>query len=147
VWDPSGWRRAGTITILSVAALHLWQAAMLLLSPTAIGATCLMALRDGLHAVGWARDPSSLVASVLIAAALASAYGALYRVGKGRVWYFATQHLVLGIMAIGGCVASVRGVYLDGTVEPWTHISAEQAVFVCLWLAHTAAMWRRCWDE
>jgi hypothetical protein len=146
--DRTAWRRAGTLTIVSVCLLHLYQSVMLGIDSAAVGATPLLALRDVLHAAHlyWPHKSHLILAVVLAVSAVTATAGALLSVGQARIWLLMPQHFLLGVMAGGGVWAAWIGRYLDGTVIPWAHISADQAPIMALFLAHTAAILRRCWD-
>jgi hypothetical protein len=136
---------ASTLTLLSVAALHLYQGAMSLAFESAMGATQLLAVRDVLQAYGLSAGHIA-VGMILVISALMSAVGAAYRIGRARMLLFVPQHFLLGVMTGGGVWATVAGHYLDRTVIPWQHISVGEAPTAALLLAHTAAVLYRCWS-
>lgn len=142
--DRRPFDRAGTLTILSVSLLHLYQGGMLLTQAHAVTATPLLALRDVLDGIGL--HTHDTLGALLLATALVALAGAFHKIGWPRILFFVPQHFVLGVMALGGVWATFLGHYLDGTVIPWQHISADQAPMTALFLAHTAAILRRCWD-
>lgn len=143
--DPHPFSRGGSIAIISICAMHIMQASLLLYSPAAGNATSMKALLLTILALGIPGNDRALSYTMIITALLAL-YGAMFRVGKIRLAVFIPQHLMLGVMAIGGLWAAAHGAYLDGTAMPWVHILADQLGIVALFVVHTSAIIRRAQD-
>jgi hypothetical protein len=142
--DPHPFARGGSVAICAVSVMHLIQAGLLLWSPAAGNATGMRALLTVLDAAGGGSAEGAAPAMVI--AALLAAAGALLRLGWVRLLIFVPQHLVLGVMALGGLYAASRGAYLDGTVIGWEHILADQLPLAALFVVHSSAILRRAWD-
>jgi hypothetical protein len=145
VIGSEAWARGGAMTILICVLMHSYQGILLLAAPHAINATPLLALSTVFRALE-IRDAHLLLGWLLIVSSALAGGGALARVGRLRIWLFLPQHFFLGVMATGGIWASFLGHYLDGTVIPWQHISADQAPIAALFLVHTVAIVLRCWE-
>jgi hypothetical protein len=143
--DVETFNRAGTITILAVALVHLYEAGVLLSGPQAMTATSITAFRIVLKAFDLPHNHFTIAATLLVTALLAS-IGTICRISHARIFTFLPQHAILGVMAGGGVWAMVVGHYLDGVVVPWQHISVDQAPLFALFISHSAAILRRCWD-
>jgi hypothetical protein len=144
-FDPHPFARGGSFAIFATSAMHLYQLFLMIASPASIKATCLYALVSVFHL--FVRNDNMIVLYILlVASASLSLTGALFRLGWARLLIFLPQHFVLGIMAYGGLIAALEGRYLDGTVMDWSHISADQVGFICLFVVHSSAIVRRCRD-
>ena len=133
------------------------MAALLLQQPLAGNATPLTALLVAFRALH-APDGTTFVALCMICSALLGLIGAVMRLGWLRLALFMPQALILGFSAWGGFLATIHDHYLDGTAHypagppfygieiPWQHISADQMGLFALFVVHSSAIIRRCWD-
>lgn len=144
-FDRRFFARGGSVAIISVSAMHLYQAGLMLVWASAAGATPILEIIQAANRVGLPHG-TRFVAVCLIGSALLALFGVACRLGRVRVLLLALQHLLVGIMAYGGIRASLLGRYLDGTTIPWPHIAADQAGLLALFAIHTGAILRRCWD-
>jgi hypothetical protein len=138
------WRRGSSI-IFVVSGLHIMQALMMMIWPVSSGATCLLALVRVFHSAG-SPDGLHFISFFMLASVLLAMYANLMKIGKSRLFLFIPQHILLGIMAGGGVLATWEGRYLDGTVIPWQHVWADQSMILAAFLMHTLAILLRCWD-
>lgn len=122
--------------------MHLCQAFLMLLYPSAAGATPTLALLSTLHAL-YRPDGPHLMSAIMMATADLALVGAMFPVGRWRLAMLLPQHLILGIMALGGWLAVSQGAYLDGTVIPWPHILVDQVTVTAIWVMHSNAILRR----
>lgn len=143
--DPYPFSRGGSVVIVVIALMHVYQAGLLHWWPSAIHATNLTAVSMAFRFLHLANGIVCLQIIMYTAAALA-VIGAFFRLGWIRVAIFIPQHLILGAMAWGGLLAAYQGHYLDGTQVSWAHITADQAGYVALFLMHSSAIIRRCQD-
>lgn len=139
--------RNGSVVICSVSALHIFQAVMILTWPSAGAATGLLGIWLVCHDILRAPDGMHFVAAVMLVSAGMALIGTLCSLGRVRLSLFMLQHLLLGIMAGAGVLASVRGTYLDGTIIPWQHIATDQAIILAFFVAHSWAILERSFDE
>lgn len=145
--DPNPFARGGSVCICVASIICSWQAWLLTISAATANATPIGALIYLLTIVGQEFGaPFALVRwlpAILWATATIAFFGAIFRLGWIRLALFLPQNLILGGMAIGGVIAAMHGSYLDGTVKPWEHISADQAWCLGFWLVHCSAILRR----
>lgn len=137
------------MAICSISVMHIYQASLLIYAAATANATPIAALIYAFVKTGDAAGLPDLVwwlPWVLIASACIALVGAVFRFGWIRLALFLPQHLFLaGQMA--GCVAAmIHGAYLDNTIKPWEHISADQAGVIALFVIHSSAILRRCRD-
>lgn len=137
--------RSGTIPICAVSAVHVIQAAMVLISTTAANATPLFELVNLFHAL-YSPDGTHALATMMLTSAVLALVGALFQIGPARLILFIPQHFLLGVMALGGLAAAAQGSYLDGTIKPWQHILTDQIPVTALFVIHSFAILRRA-DE
>jgi hypothetical protein len=125
--------------------MHLYLALLLYLDASTIGATNVLGV---VMALQFFRLPSSVpfMQVLMCAAAVLGLFGAMFRVGYLRLAVFVPQHLILGAMAWGGVVAAAKHQYLDGVPMGWGHINADQVGYMALFVIHSSAIGRRCWD-
>lgn len=140
-----GWEARGSPTICTVSVMHILQAITILLWPNGAGATATLALLGGLHTIDTPDDTNMMCALMLFTAALAL-IAALFRVGQARLIMLLPQHIILGVMGLGGMAAVVLGHYLDGVVVPRAHIYVDQVVVSSFWFAHMFSISRRARD-
>jgi hypothetical protein len=137
--------RHGARVIMTVSALHLYQAVMMLHWPSAGQSTCLIALLNVLHALD-SPDGRVFMAITMVVTAALALMAAFLRLGWMRLAMFMPQHFILGTMAFGGIWASVVGHYLDGVIVTWQQISTDQMGLMALFIVHTDAILRRSRD-
>lgn len=145
-YDPEGWLRSGSLTILAVCGLHIHQAILLLYSPYTASTTALISMRSLLKGFG-VPAPEMSIGIMMLVSAFVAAMGVLYRIGRSRFFWLLSQQVFLGVMAAGGIIATIKGYYLDGTKIHWQQINADQAAYLWFFIAHFVAIGRRCWDE
>lgn len=144
--DNRPFARGGSVTIVVVSLVHIYQAILWSIWPAQTGgATCLIYLLRSMHALD-SPDGATFASLMMIAGAILALIGALFRFGWIRILLFIPQQAILCFMAGGGMVAVQQGAYLDGTVIPWQHISADQIWPLAVLVIHTSAILRRCWD-
>lgn len=135
---------------ICVASIILaWVAWLLTTCPATANATPVGALIYIGFLVGRALglpDVIRWLPEILWASAALSLTGTLFRLGWIRLALFLPENLILGCMATGGVIAAVHGSYLDGTIKPWQHISADQAFCLGFYIVHLSAIWRRAGD-
>lgn len=143
--DKHPFARGGSVAIVVVSLVHIYQAVLWLRYPATGGATCLIYVLHAMHALD-SPDGRIFASSVMILAAILALIGGLFRFGWIRILLFIPQQALLCFMAGGGVVAIQQGAYLDGTIMPWQHISADQIWPIAVLVIHTSAILRRCWD-
>jgi hypothetical protein len=145
--DPHPFARGGSVAIICVCVVHVVMALLLAVDSSAAGATEMTALIYAFqYFLGVACPAHSCLIATMIVSALLALIGALMRIGRVRLAIFFPQHVLLIVMAGGGCWAIVQGAYLDGTVMPRAHIAAGELAVVALCAIHSSAIVRRARD-
>lgn len=141
-----GWWARGSPVICFVSATHILTALVTLISPESAGATSMIALLGGMHALDSPDGARFMCATMLFTGTL-SLVAALFPVGPARLAMFLPQHLMLAVMALGGLAAAWHGEYLDGTIIPRAHIFTDQIWLSSVWCMHMNAILRRSGEK
>lgn len=137
---------SGTLTILTVSAIHFMQAVAIVLDQSSVAATATLALKNALMILGTHHNRWILAAMLVVSSSMAT-FAAIRPVGKARIFLLIAQHLFLGMMTVGCIYAVILGRYLDGTVVPRMHIWTDQLPVIVLFIFHTIAIILRSWVQ
>jgi hypothetical protein len=142
--DPHPFARGGSVAIVTISLVHVSQAVVVHLWPLSARATDIMGGVMVLHFIHMTWLPC--LPLLLYLSSVLALFGALFQVGWMRLIVFVPQNLLLGAMAFGGVIAMIKGAYLDGTPMTWPHIYNDQIWVAAMWVVHSSAILRRCWD-
>jgi hypothetical protein len=141
--DRSAPSRLDSQILLIISLLHAYQGMLTLIYHSSVNATSLLIIAKGIAVIPDIGISATATGALMLASAAAAIAGTIVFV-RLRSLMFAPQQILLGAMAWGGIFAMLRQHYLDGTAMDWPHISADQSVWISLFLIHALAMVSRC---